>query len=298
MSDGLYLSVLAKIEHTVYSRTHGHAPGIGMCNAKGIESRSGVRDDLLGYDVVTGLVLHYDGITILIYLIFKILPPLREHPVHAVRNVGAHIDVLEQGKAGKAYLEVVRHAVGHLVQDLRAQGVAEFLDPVCFTAQICLISILVSVHHIVLDFPQFEINPVLERGVVTKGYLLIEPFLTHPLLALEGIETVHGEGDVGEGEGITGVARVLVVHGVHAQVELAVPVMRIGDGGSNLVLLGLLDRRGVVAVVGGAGEVHGSRKGSTGVGLGILGVGPFEAEVTGLHKVLAAFFAGLVIGNG
>ena len=84
---------------------------------------------------------------------------------------------------------------------------------------------------------------------------------------LEGVETRNREGDVGERERIAGVPGVLVVQGVHAKVHLAVPVVGIGDGGTDLVLLGVRDAAGVVAAVGRAGEVHGSAERGSGVGL-------------------------------
>ena len=63
-------------------------------------------------------------------------------------------------------------------------------------------------------------------------------------------------------------------------------------------MLGVRYATGIVAVVGRAGEVYGRAESGTGMGLGILRVGPPEAEVTGLHEVCAALFTRLVIGIG
>ena len=57
----------------------------------------------------------------------------------------------------------------------------------------------------------------MQGGGIAEGNFLVDAFLAHTVLPLKRI--------VGEGERIAGVTRVLVVHGVYAQAELAVPVM-------------------------------------------------------------------------
>ncbi len=192
---------------------------------------------------------------------------LAEEPVLGVGHAGREADVLEKLEVRKADAEVVGHSVLHLVEEV---GLAEIGG--------------------------LEAYLVLQRGVVAEGYLFVEPLLADPVLPLEGVDGAHREGDVGQGEGIGGVAGVLAVHRVDAQVELAVPVPREGDGRLRLVLEGVVDVVGVVAVVRRAGEVHRGAEVHAGVGLGILRVRPLDGEVPGLEEFGSAPLAGLVVG--
>ena len=269
-----------------------------MRGPKGVEGRSGVFYFLERDDFVAFLVLYHDGRSVFVQFLLQCLAALGEHPVHAIAHAGRDVDVLEQGKVGQSYLERVGHAGGHALQEFGSQRIPKLLNPVSASRSIDVRHVIaVGIHHKVLQIPHFEAHPVLEGGGITQGNLLIKLFLAHAVLLLERIETGDGKSDVGQGEGIAGVPGILVVQGVHAQVELAVPVMGIGDGGTHLVLLGLRNRTGVILAVGRAGEVHRCAERGSRMSLGILRMGPSEAEVLGLDKVRAAFFSRLVVGK-
>ena len=297
MSDGLHFPVFAEIEHTVQSRRHGDTAGIVVRGSETVEGRARIFLFPLCHHHIAFFVLDHDRIPVLVHFRYQRLRTLGEHPVHAIADAGRDVDVFEERKVGQADLEGMRHTVGKTLKCLHSQRVSHFLHAVYVSVGIHLRDeVAVLVHLEILHIPQLEVDAVLEGSGVTEGNLLIELLLAHAVLLLEGVETRDGESDVGQGKGVAGVPGVLVVQGVHAQVELAVPVVRVGNGGTHLVLLGFLHGTGVVLAVGRAGEVHRCAEGGSRVGLGILRMGPAEAEVLGLYEVGAALFTGLVVG--
>ena len=202
-----------------------------MRHPEAVEGRSGVTHHLLGDDLLAVLVRDHNGITVCVKFVLKVLVSLGEHPVHTVGYAWRDVDVLEEREVGKADLEVVSHSVCEFPKRLYGQGISKSLLTVRLVVVFVNYGDVVScfVHHEVLEFPHLEVDAVLEGRGVTERYLLIYLLLSNPCLTLERVETRHVEGDVGEGEGVTGVPGVLVVQGVHAEVELAVPVMGIGD---------------------------------------------------------------------
>ena len=87
------------------------------------------------------------------------------------------------------------------------------------------------------------------------------------------------------------------MQGVDRKVELSVPVLAVGNGRRRLILEGFVDGSGVVLAVGRAGEAHRCAECGSRMSLGILRVGPSQAEVPGLEEVGAAPFSGLVVGH-
>ena len=120
-----------------------------------------------------------------------------EEPVHAVGNTGREIQVFEEGEGRQADAERMLHTVVQLVDKTEV--------------------LLVKVG-------QFEVDAVLQGGIVRERDLFVDAFLPDTVFLLERIEPTHGEGYIREGDGVRTVAGVLVVEGVDGEVELAVPV--------------------------------------------------------------------------
>ena len=122
--------------------------------------------------------------------------------------------------------------------------------------------------------------------------LLVPAVFAGFLLAFEGVEARDVEDQRGQGYRNGLVLRVLRNGHVRRERERrAGPVLRIGDRrvglrGENVVEVG----RRILAVTAG-GEVHRRREGRTGVGLGVLRMGPLDAEVALLDIVGFAFLA-------
>ena len=124
--------------------------------------------------------------------------------------------------------------------------------------------------------------------------LLVPAVLAGFLLAFEGVEARDVEDQRGQGYRNGLVLRVLRNGHVRRERErCACPVLRIGDRrvglrGENVVEVGCR----ILAVTAG-GEVHRRREGRTGVGLGVLRMGPLDAEVALLDIVGFAFLSRL-----
>ena len=67
-----------------------------------------------------------------------------------------------------------------------------------------------------------EVDLVLKRCIVSKGYLLVRLFLTHADLFLERIERAHRERHIRQGKGVRTVPGVLAMQGVDGKVDLTV----------------------------------------------------------------------------
>ena len=220
--------MLAKVEHTVHAGAHTHTSGIRLGYAKMVEQRSGVRFQLLSLHKIAFLVGYHNRISRRVKNVHQSLAARREHPVLAVCHRGCNVYVLKQREIWQADLEVMRHSRLHTVQRLDAQGIAEFLhtesgDRIHF-------EIPGRIVHIVLHIAHLKAELVLQGCAVAEGNLLVELLLAHAVLLLEGVETRHGEGDIGQGEGVAGVPGILVVQEVQRQIEFSVPVVSIRDG--------------------------------------------------------------------
>ena len=267
MPDGLHFPVFAEVEHAIKTRGHGDTAGVVMRGPEAVEGRTGVFLFPLCHHHIAFLVLDHDRIPVGIHFRHQCLRTFGEHPVHAIVDAGRDVDVFEERKVGQADLEGMCHAVGETLEGLHTQRVTHFLHTVHISVRIYLRNeVAVLVHLEILHISQLEVDAVLEGSGVTEGNLLIELLLAHAVLLLERVEASDGEGDIGQSEGIAGVPGVLVVQGIHAQVELAVPVVRVGDGGTHLVLLGFLYRTRVVLAVRRTGEVHRCAEGGSRVG--------------------------------
>ena len=199
--------VPAEIEHTVKSGIHRQASGIVMGGAESAELAA---------------FTFFHTVCLRVVIPFRLV----EKPVHSVCNARSHIDILEQGKIRKAYLEIMRHTVLELVPETG-----------------------------LVEFGGLEIYLVLKSRAVSERELFIELFLADPVFPFERIEPAHGKCKVRQCEGIGAVSRVLAVQSIDRQVHFAVPVFRIGYRRRNLVLQGLGHGSGVVLVVGRAGEI-------------------------------------------
>ena len=124
--------------------------------------------------------------------------------------------------------------------------------------------------------------------------LFVPPLLAHAFLAFEGVETrdVEDHGRQRHREAL--VLRVLRDGHVRREREgCARPVLRVGDRRVGLRREDVVEvGRRIFAVTAGR-EVYRCREGRPGVGLGILGVCPLDAEVALLDIVRFAFFARL-----
>jgi hypothetical protein len=76
-----------------------------------------------------------------------------------------------------------------------------------------------------------ESDFILEGSVIAQGEFLIEPFLTHTVLAFEGIECGYGEGQVRKSERVGTVPGVLGVQYIERQGCLSSKTFGEGDGG-------------------------------------------------------------------
>lgn len=149
-----------------------------------------------------------------------------EVPVLTVRNRGSKIKVAQQSEVRQAYAEVMRHAIAELV-----------------------------VKSLFAEFRSLEIDFILKRRTVTEGDFLVKTLFSYAVFAFEGIEGRYAEVERGEREGVGGVARVLTVQGVYAEVSLSAKITRPRDGGINLALKGFVYGTGVITAVGRTGKV-------------------------------------------
>ena len=221
---GLDLVMLAEIEQTVETRAHRNASGICMRGSEGVEGPARIGDHGLCIHRVSISISNDHRIPVLVKRIFQMAFSLAEMPVHSVAQARGEVQILEEGEARKADLEVVVHSGNQLIGQLGEETVlAEGLLTVAGLRidhrHACL-----RIEHYGLEIGHLETQLVLESGAVTQGELLIELFLAHAVLLLERIETADGEGDVRQGEGVGTVPGVLVVKHVHGEIELAVPV--------------------------------------------------------------------------
>ena len=100
----------------------------------------------------------------------------------------------------------------------------------------------------IVNLARLEVYLILECGPLTDGDLLIELLLAHPVLFLEGEETVHIECDVREGDYIRTVPGILAMEGVYRETHL-LPGLAERDIGTELVLQCLIDIVSIVSVV-------------------------------------------------
>mgnify|MGYP006315411611 FL=1 len=91
-----------------------------------------------------------------------VLLGLPEEPVHAVADARSDVYVFQECEVRKSDLEVMRHSVLELVPESR-----------------------------LVEFGCLEVDPVLQRGVVSEGEFLVETLLAHSVLSLERIESAH-----------------------------------------------------------------------------------------------------------
>ena len=123
---------------------------------------------------------------------------------------------------------------------------------------------------------------------------LVPALLARALLAFEGVEARDVENHRGQRDRDGLVLRVLRDGHVGREREGGSgPVLRVGDRRVGLRRENVVDIGGRIAVVAAGGEVHRGREGRSRVGLGVLRVGPLDAEVALLDVVRFALFARL-----
>ena len=124
--------------------------------------------------------------------------------------------------------------------------------------------------------------------------LLVPAVLAGLLLAFEGVEARDVEHHRRQRHRDRLVLRVLRDGHVRRERERrAGPVLRVGDRRVGLRGEDVVEVGGRIAAVTAGGEVHRGRERRTRVGLGVLRVGPLDAEVALLDVVVLALFARL-----
>ena len=95
---GLEFTVLAEVEDTVESRTHGYASGVVVCGSEFSEH--------LSLDVFNSARIRI--------IFFGSLP---EEPVHSVTDARGDVDIFEQGEIRQSDLEIMGHTVLEFVPE-------------------------------------------------------------------------------------------------------------------------------------------------------------------------------------